>query len=259
MHPSWEKALQPALDSPSFKSLAAFVETAYKTNDCYPPEENIFEAFNLCPLDQLKVVILGQDPYHGPGQAHGLSFSVPVGVKHPPSLINIFKEIESDLGVSTPQSGNLTPWAKQGVFLLNATLTVQAQQAGSHQKQGWETFTDAVIQTISTEKSAVVFMLWGGFAKKKAKLINASKHLILNSGHPSPLSANRGYWFGNKHFSQCNTYLKKSGMEGIDWKIDTSWALDFSLIKTPFLLQLGESIIFCRFSKIIEKWKTPIY
>lgn len=220
IHSSWEKPLETAFGTPYFQNLVDFVKAAYQKTTCYPSGKDIFQAFNTCPFDSLKVVILGQDPYHGPGQAHGLSFSVPEGVKPPPSLINIFKEIESDVGIPYPRSGNLTPWAKQGVFLLNATLTVQAKQAGSHQKKGWETFTDAVIQTISTEKSGVVFMLWGGFAKKKAKLIDTSKHLILSSGHPSPLSANRGYWFGNKHFSRCNAYLKKNGAKAIDWRVD---------------------------------------
>ena len=220
IHPSWEKVLQPLFETASFKNLAQFLKKEYAEKECYPPEGLIFEAFNACPLEQLKVVIIGQDPYHGPGQAHGLSFSVTDGVSLPPSLINIFKEIESDIGIPFPKSGKLTPWANQGVFLLNATLSVRAHQAGSHQKQGWEAFTDQVIQTISTQKEGVVFMLWGGFAKKKAKLIDNSKHLILSSGHPSPLSANRGYWFGNKHFSQCNTYLKAKGKKGIDWRLE---------------------------------------
>ncbi|MGB0366981.1 MAG: uracil-DNA glycosylase [Flavobacteriaceae bacterium] len=215
--PGWEKVLRPLFKTASFKNLVQFLKKEYAENVCYPPGELIFEAFNACPLEQLKVVIIGQDPYHGPGQAHGLSFSVADGVSPPPSLINIFKEIESDLGNPYPRSGNLLPWANQGVFLLNATLSVRAHQAGSHQKQGWEAFTDQVIQTISTQKEGVVFMLWGGFAKKKAKLIDNSKHLILSSGHPSPLSANRGCWFGNKHFSQCNTYLKAKGKKEIDW------------------------------------------
>ena len=220
IHPSWEKALQPLFETASFKNLAQFLRKEYAENECYPPGKLIFEAFNACPLDQLKVVIIGQDPYHGPGQAHGLSFSVPDGVSPPPSLINIFKEIENDLKIPFPKSGNLSPWANQGVFLLNATLSVRAHQAGSHQKQGWEVFTDQVIQTISTQKEGVVFMLWGGFAKKKAQLINSSKHLILSSGHPSPLSANRGYWFGKKHFSQANTYLKSKGKKEIDWRLE---------------------------------------
>lgn len=220
IHPSWEKVLQALFETASFENLAQFLKKEYAENECYPPGKLIFEAFNACPLEQLKVVIIGQDPYHGPGQAHGLSFSVPEGVSLPPSLINIFKEIENDLGIPIPTSGNLTSWANQGIFLLNATLSVRAHQAGSHQKQGWEAFTDQVIQTISTQKEGVVFMLWGGFAKKKAQLIDASKHLILSSGHPSPLSANRGYWFGNKHFSQCNAYLKTRGIKAIDWRLE---------------------------------------
>ena len=217
IHPSWEKRLASAFSSPDFEALVAFVKKEYSAHRCYPPGQLIFEAFNTCPFDDIKVVLLGQDPYHGPGQAHGLCFSVPEGVGHPPSLINIFKEIEQDLGLAYPESGNLLRWAKQGVFLLNATLTVRAHLAGSHQKQGWESFTDRVIQTISTENEGVVFLLWGGYAKKKMKLIDSSKHLVLSSGHPSPLSANRGYWFGNKHFSQCNDYLQAKGKAVIDW------------------------------------------
>lgn len=220
IHPSWEKVLQPLFETTSFENLAQFLKKEYAENVCYPPGRLIFEAFNACPLEQLKVVIIGQDPYHGPGQAHGLSFSVPNGVSPPPSLVNIFREIENDLGIPFPKVGNLSPWANQGVFLLNATLSVRAHQAGSHQKQGWEVFTDQVIQTISTQKEGVVFMLWGGYAKKKAQLIDSSKHLILSSGHPSPLSANRGYWFGNKHFSQANTYLRTKGKEEINWRLE---------------------------------------
>lgn len=220
IHPSWEKVLQPLFETTSFENLAQFLKKEYAENVCYPPGRLIFEAFNACPLEQLKVVIIGQDPYHGPGQAHGLSFSVHEGVSPPPSLVNIFREIENDLGIPFPKSGNLSPWANQGVFLLNATLSVRAHQAGSHQKQGWEVFTDQVIQTISTQKEGVVFMLWGGYAKKKAQLIDSSKHLILSSGHPSPLSANRGYWFGNKHFSQANTYLRTKGKEEINWRLE---------------------------------------
>lgn len=220
IHPSWEKVLQPLFETTSFENLAQFLKKEYAENVCYPPGRLIFEAFNACPLEQLKVVIIGQDPYHGPGQAHGLSFSVHEGVSPPPSLVNIFREIENDLGIPFPKSGNLSPWANQGVFLLNATLSVRAHQAGSHQKQGWEVFTDQVIQTISTQKVGVVFMLWGGYAKKKAQLIDSSKHLILSSGHPSPLSANRGYWFGNKHFSQANTYLRTKGKEEINWRLE---------------------------------------
>lgn len=220
IHPSWEKVLQPLFETTSFENLAQFLKKEYAENVCYPPGRLIFEAFNACPLEQLKVVIIGQDPYHGPGQAHGLSFSVLEGVSPPPSLVNIFREIENDLGIPFPKSGNLSPWANQGVFLLNATLSVRAHQAGSHQKQGWEVFTDQVIQTISTQKEGVVFMLWGGYAKKKAQLIDSSKHLILSSGHPSPLSANRGYWFGNKHFSQANTYLRTKGKKEINWRLE---------------------------------------
>ena len=218
IHPSWEKLLSSAFSSADFETLAEFVKAEYNTHRCYPPGPLIFEAFNACPFDAIKVVLLGQDPYHGPGQAHGLCFSVPEGVPHPPSLINIFKEIEQDLGLVYPKSGNLLRWAQQGVFLLNATLTVRAHHAGSHQKQGWESFTDHVIQTISNENEGVVFLLWGGYAKKKIKLIDDTKHLILSSGHPSPLSANRGYWFGNKHFSQCNAYLQDRGKAAIDWR-----------------------------------------
>ena len=217
IHSSWEKVLQTEFEATYFSNLVQFVRKAYSNGVCYPPGPLIFNAFESCPFDNVRVVILGQDPYHGTGQAHGLSFSVPEGVSHPPSLINIFKEIQEDLGLIYPQSGDLTRWAQQGVFLLNTTLTVASGQAGSHQKQGWETFTDAVIKAISKQKEGVVFMLWGGFAKQKIKLIDASKHLVLTSGHPSPLSANRGYWFGNKHFSKCNAYLKAAGSEEVMW------------------------------------------
>jgi len=217
IHQSWEKEIGEVFLMPYFKNLADFVRDAYKTSRCYPPAKLIFAAFDSCPFEDVKVVILGQDPYHGPGQAEGLCFSVPDGISHPPSLVNIFKEIENDIGTPYPISGSLVHWAKQGVFLLNATLTVQAHQAGSHQKKGWETFTDQVIQTISSKKEGVVFLLWGGFAKQKSKLIDTSKHLILSSGHPSPLSANRGYWFGNKHFRRCNEYLKSRGASPINW------------------------------------------
>lgn len=217
IHPSWEKKLARIFQKPSFEDLKAFLAQQYANTACYPEEALLFEAFNRCLFDDLKVVIIGQDPYHGSGQAHGLSFSVPAGVKPPPSLVNILKEIETDVGQAAPSSGNLTRWAQQGVFLLNATLSVRAHEAGSHQKQGWETFTDEVIRLISEEKEGVVFLLWGGFAQKKAALINPDKHLILKSGHPSPLSANRGYWFGNRHFSQCNAYLQRSGQVPIVW------------------------------------------
>ncbi|MCB0447791.1 MAG: uracil-DNA glycosylase, partial [Gelidibacter sp.] len=197
IHQSWKPLLQAEFDTPYFENLQRFVKKEYTTHKCYPPGKQIFAAFDWCPFDNLKVVIIGQDPYHGIGQANGLCFSVNDSIAHPPSLINIFKEIESDLSIPYPKSGNLERWAKQGVLLLNATLTVRAHQAGSHQKRGWEIFTDAVIRTISDKKENVVFLLWGGFAKQKSKLIDTSKHKILATGHPSPLSANRGYWFGN--------------------------------------------------------------
>lgn len=217
IHPSWEKVLKTEFSSPYFQDLIAFVKKEYKNNRCFPPGSQIFNAFDSCPFEQVKVVLLGQDPYHGPGQAHGLCFSVPEGVPHPPSLQNIFKEIEGDLGLAIPQSGTLEAWARQGVFLLNATLTVRAYQAGSHQKKGWEEFTDSIIKILSSKKNEIVFMLWGGYAKKKIILIDSSKHLILRSGHPSPLSANKGHWFGNKHFSQCNNYLISKGKTPIIW------------------------------------------
>ena len=217
IHSSWEKPLQTEFESLAFKQLIAFLKTEYSTHRCYPPKNQIFNAFEYCPFDRVKVILLGQDPYHGMGQAQGLSFSVPKNIKHPPSLINIFKEIENDLWNPYPKSGNLERWAKQGILLLNATLTVREGEAGSHQKKGWETFTNAIIKKLSEEKEGLIFLLWGGFAKQKAKYINAQKHLILTSGHPSPLSANRGFWFGNKHFSKSNAYLKGRGETTIDW------------------------------------------
>ena len=219
IHPSWEKVLRSSFAAPYFEELIAFVKQEYQQTRCYPPGKAIFAAFDHCHFDNIRVVLLGQDPYHGPRQAHGLSFSVPQGIAHPPSLINIFKELESDLGHSYPTSGNLTPWAEQGVLLLNATLTVRAHQAGSHQGRGWERFTEEIIRCLSAQKKELVFMLWGGYAKKKQPLIDASKHCILTSGHPSPLSANRGYWFGNKHFSKCNAYLTAHGQAPIDWQL----------------------------------------
>ena len=218
IHPSWKNELKEEFEKDYFNGLTAFVKAEYEQNKCFPPGKDIFAAFDHSTFDETKVVILGQDPYHGIGQANGLCFSVRDGITFPPSLINIFKEIETDLGKKMPETGNLERWADQGVLLLNATLTVRAHQAGSHQNKGWEVFTDRVIHLISEHKKNVVFLLWGGYAKKKAKLIDASKHLILTSGHPSPLSANRGYWFGNKHFSKANEYLKKHGKETIDWQ-----------------------------------------
>ena len=217
IHPSWKKVLQSEFKSTYFQSLISFVKDEYNKTLCFPPGSLIFNAFDKCPFDKVKVVILGQDPYHGLGQANGLCFSVPAGITFPPSLQNIFKEIKNDLNYPIPKSGNLQHWASQGVFLLNATLTVRAHQAGSHQKKGWETFTDRVIQYLSQEKEGIVFLLWGGFARQKVKFINSQKHMVITSGHPSPLSANRGFWFGNKHFSQCNDYLKGRGVTQIQW------------------------------------------
>ncbi|PKV50962.1 uracil-DNA glycosylase [Aquimarina sp. MAR_2010_214] len=214
---SWNQQLEEEFDKPYFGSLADFVKTEYKNNTCYPNGSEIFSAFDHCGFDDVKVVVIGQDPYHGVGQANGLCFSVNDGITMPPSLINIFKEIETDLELTYPSNGNLERWAKQGVLLLNATLTVRAHQAGSHQNKGWEQFTDAVIQTISDKKRSVVFLLWGGYAKKKGAKIDRSKHHVLTSGHPSPLSANRGYWFGNKHFSKTNSYLVETNQAEINW------------------------------------------
>jgi uracil-DNA glycosylase len=214
---SWKKHLKEEFTQPYFSVLTAFVAQEYQAYQCYPKQEEIFAAFNHCSFEDARVVIIGQDPYHGPNQANGLCFSVHNGIQHPPSLINIFKELSTDMGKPYPESGNLEDWAKQGVLLLNATLTVRAHEAASHQKKGWEVFTDAVIKKISLEKTDVIFLLWGGFAKKKIKLINDSKHHILTSGHPSPLSANRGYWFGNKCFSAANVILKSLNKEPIIW------------------------------------------
>ncbi len=217
IHPSWKALLAEEFDKPYFMDLVDFVKTEYTQHTCYPKGKDIFKAFDLCSFDDLKVVIIGQDPYHGPGQAHGLCFSVPNGVAPPPSLINIYKELETDLSISAPANGNLERWAEQGVLLLNATLTVRAHQAGSHQGKGWEQFTDRVIELISEQKENVVFLLWGGFAKKKAAKVNKQKHHILTSGHPSPLSANRGYWFGNQHFSKTNALLQQQDLVPIQW------------------------------------------
>ncbi|MBU3822798.1 uracil-DNA glycosylase [Flavobacteriaceae bacterium XHP0103] len=217
IHESWKPYLQNEFDKPYFKDLASFVKSEYTNHQCFPPGKQIFNAFDACPFDKVKVVIIGQDPYHGLGQANGLCFSVNDGVPHPPSLINIFKEVEQDLGFSYPKSGNLMRWAEQGVLLLNATLTVRANQAGSHQNKGWETFTDSVIKLISEKKENVVFLLWGGYAKQKIKFINKERHKVLTSGHPSPLSANRGYWFGNKHFSKTNYLLEQVSQTPVQW------------------------------------------
>ena len=217
LHFSWKKRLENEFQKPYVKALFEFVSTEYQSHRCYPPETKIFSAFDFCSYENLKVVIIGQDPYHGIGQANGLAFSVTDDVIHPPSLKNIFKEIESDLELPYPKSGNLERWAKQGVLLLNATLTVRAHEAGSHQKKGWEDFTNAVIRLINDKHTPVIFLLWGGYAKKKSKLIDQSKHKVLITGHPSPLSANRGYWFGNKHFSKTNSLLERAGSEPISW------------------------------------------
>jgi uracil-DNA glycosylase len=214
---SWKESLQQEFEKDYFAKLVGFVKEEYRAKTVYPPAALIFNAFNLCPFSNVKVVLIGQDPYHGPGQAHGLCFSVRDGVEFPPSLINIFKEIELDLGINRPASGNLERWAKQGVLLLNATLTVLAHQAGSHQRKGWEEFTDAVISLINNKKENVVFLLWGAYAQKKGENINREKHLVLESVHPSPLSASRGF-FGNKHFSKCNNYLTEKGIIPIDWR-----------------------------------------
>lgn len=213
---TWKSRLKTEFEKDYFIKLSEFVKDEYKSKTIYPPGSLIFNAFNLCPFDRVKAVIIGQDPYHGPGQAHGLCFSVREGIDFPPSLINIFKELKSDLGIDRPVYGNLERWASQGVLLLNATLTVRAHQAGSHQKRGWEEFTDSVIATLNFEKSNLVFFLWGAYAQKKGESIDRSKHLVLESVHPSPLSASRGF-FGNKHFSRCNDYLAENGIDPIEW------------------------------------------
>lgn len=213
---SWKARLQDEFDKPYFAALTQFVRNEYAVRTVYPPGREMFAAFDACPFDDVRVVILGQDPYHEPGQAHGLCFSVNDGVQFPPSLVNIFKEIESDLGRPMPSSGNLMRWAKQGVLLLNATLTVRAHQAGSHQNKGWEAFTDAVIHRLATERNHIVFILWGSYAQRKGSFIDRNRHCVLQSPHPSPLSAYRGF-FGNKHFSRANAYLIENGYKPIDW------------------------------------------
>lgn len=214
---SWKSILSKEFEKSYFSQLMSFVRSEYKHHTCYPQKNEIFAAFDHCNFEDVKVVILGQDPYHGAGQANGLCFSVHKAMSHPPSLMNIYKELEQDTGKPYPISGDLVNWSDQGVLLLNATLTVRASEAGSHQRKGWEEFTDAVIQQLSDKKENLVFLLWGGYAKKKGSKIDQNKHLVLTSGHPSPLSANRGYWFGNKHFSTTNSYLKKIGKSQIKW------------------------------------------
>lgn len=214
---SWKQHLESEFTKPYFTQLTESVRNEYRNGLCFPPGKLVFNAFNLCPFDKVKVVILGQDPYHEQGQAMGLSFSVPEGIMLPPSLQNIYKEIQNDLGKPIPTSGDLTRWAKQGVLLLNATLTVRAHIANSHQTLGWQNFTDAAIAALSNHRAHVVFMLWGGFARSKKRLIDANRHCIIESVHPSPLSANRGGWFGQHQFSRCNAYLKQQGLDEIDW------------------------------------------
>ena len=214
---SWKEILQSEFDKDYFVKLTQFVKAEYASGKCYPPGNEIFNAFSLCPLEKVKVVLLGQDPYHEPGQAHGLSFSVQDGVQFPPSLQNIFKEIQADLGTPIPTSGNLTRWAEQGVLLLNASLTVRAHQANSHSSLGWQKFTDAAIQALAKNRQHLVYMLWGGYARSKAYMIDKQNNLVLESVHPSPLSANRGGWFGQHQFSRCNAYLEQNGQNPIKW------------------------------------------
>lgn len=214
---SWKKRLEPEFEKPYFTELTKFVREEYSTKQIFPPARQIFNAFNYCSFDDCKVVILGQDPYHGLGQANGLCFSVNDGVRIPPSLVNIFKEIHDDLGKPIPKTGNLERWAMQGVLLLNATLTVESGKAGSHQNKGWERFTDAVVKCVSDEKKNVVFMLWGRYAQDKGSIIKAEDHFVLKSKHPSPMSANGGGWFGNNHFSKANAFLESKGLEPINW------------------------------------------
>lgn len=216
IHPSWEKHLKDEFEKPYFKELSEFVKKEYQTHKVYPPPKDIFRAFDLCPFDEVKVVILGQDPYHGPRQANGLCFAVHEGIRNPPSLQNIFKEIESDLGHSVDHNGDLSRWAVQGVLLLNATLTVRAGEAGSHQHKGWEEFTSAAIQKLSDEREHLVCMLWGNYAKQKGSVVDFTRHCILEAAHPSPFAADKGF-FGTRHFSKANLYLKEHGMAPIEW------------------------------------------
>lgn len=213
---SWKSRLSAEFSKPYFSELIQFVRTEYATATVFPPGKEIFRAFDVCRFQDVRVVIIGQDPYHGPGQANGLCFSVRDGVKPPPSLVNIFKEIKNDLGKPIPASGDLERWAQQGVLLLNATLTVRASSPGSHQNKGWEQFTDAVIELISSQKEHVVFLLWGAYAQKKGAVIDRSRHCVLMSAHPSPFSADRGF-FGSKHFSKANEYLQAQGLKGVNW------------------------------------------
>lgn len=214
---SWKMQLVPEFEKKYFSDLVRFIKDEYAKHRIFPPGKLIFNAFNTCPFDKVKVVIIGQDPYHGTGQAHGLCFSVPDGVEQPPSLRNIFKEIQEDTGTPVPRSGNLERWAHQGVLLLNAILTVRAHNAGSHQGKGWEEFTDAAIRRLAEKRENIVFMLWGNYAQRKGAFIDPKKHLVLKSVHPSPLSANRGGWFGNKHFSKANAYLEAHGISPVIW------------------------------------------
>lgn len=219
LHPSWQQVLGHELQQPYMQNLREFLRVEKQAGkEIYPPGPLIFNAFNHTPFDQVRVVIIGQDPYHGPGQAMGLSFSVPDGVKVPPSLVNIYKELNADLGIQMSGSGDLTPWADQGVLLLNATLTVEATKAGSHQKKGWEEFTDAAIKALNEQRSGLVFVLWGSYAQKKGAVIDQNKHLVLKSVHPSPLSAHRGF-FGQRQFSTINQYLMNQGQAPINWQL----------------------------------------
>ncbi len=219
LNPTWSSKLEGEFEKPYFTNLVDFVRTEYRQHMIYPPGKQVFRALDVCDFEDVRVVVLGQDPYHGPGQAHGLCFSVPEGIAVPPSLVNIYKELESDLGCSRPASGNLARWAEQGVLLLNATLTVRAHQAGSHQGKGWEEFTDAVIRILAEEREGIVFMLWGSYAQRKGRMIDRQRHLVLEAPHPSPLSAHRGF-LGCRHFSRANTYLMEKGLPPINWCMD---------------------------------------
>ncbi|HEX9979170.1 MAG TPA: uracil-DNA glycosylase [Flavobacterium sp.] len=217
INPSWKNILADEFEKEYFQNLISFVKTEYQLGNCYPPGPKIFAAFDRCSFDDVRVVIIGQDPYHGANQAHGLCFSVNDGIAFPPSLRNIFEEIRTDIGNPVPRSGSLEHWADQGVLLLNATLTVREGEAASHQSKGWEIFTDAVIRKISDLKENVVFLLWGGYARKKGAVIDRNRHFVLETGHPSPLSANKGHWFGNRHFSKANEYLVSEGKNPVKW------------------------------------------